>query len=75
MIEQLLEHIKQNSPTGLLTRKQVEELTGGLVTRKRLTDLDYLGQGIPNKMKAGHKVVYSVDSVCDFLVKFVRKDK
>jgi hypothetical protein len=75
MIEQMLEHIRQNSPTGLLTRAQVEELTGGLLNKKRLTDLDCLGKGIPNRLRAGRKVVYPVDSVCDFLTNFIQKDK
>jgi hypothetical protein len=73
MIDQMLEHIRQNSPTGLLTRAQIETLTNGLLKRKRLTDLDCRGGGIGGKMYAGHKVVYPVDSVCAFLENFVKK--
>ena len=50
----------------LISRDHVEELLGGVISSKRLANLDSLGQG-PKRMRIGRKVVYRTTDLLDWL--------
>lgn len=70
MANNLTDHIRKNAnKTGMLTRKEIEALTNGLLKRQHLANLDCNKKGIKNKITFGRTVVYAVDDVCNFIEK------
>jgi len=65
-IEKIFDNLARTAPE-ILTRKKLQELTGGLVSEKTLANLDSLGEGITPRMRIGGKVVYPKEAAIDFL--------
>ena len=67
-IEQIFEVLSSKSPE-IITRKKLQELTGGLVSEKTLANLDSEGVGIQPRLRIGGKVVYPKDAAIAWLKK------
>jgi hypothetical protein len=52
----------------ILTRREIERLSGGAVKAQRLSQLDMIGEGPPDRFRIGHKVCYPKDSVIQWLL-------
>ena len=53
-------------PSSLVSRQQVHNFSGGIITGKRMANLDSLGLGIADRLKIGRKTVYTVQSLIQF---------
>ena len=60
-IERIFENLSHKSPE-IITRKKLQELTGGLISEKTLANLDSEGVGIQPRMRIGAKVCYPKDA-------------
>lgn len=60
-----LENLAKRLPP-LIARDQVERLLGGVISGKRLANLDSLGLG-PKRIRIGRKVAYKTDDVLAWL--------
>jgi phage terminase Nu1 subunit (DNA packaging protein) len=50
-----------------VTRSQLNDLTGGIVTGSTMTKLDSIGVGIKNRKIIGGKTVYHIDDIIQWL--------
>lgn len=51
----------------IVSRKAIRDFTGGIYTTAYLANMDALGTGPSEKFKIGKKVVYTKDSVIEWL--------
>ena len=65
-LEITLEHIAKQSPA-ILTRKEVERVTGGAVNARTLANRDSNRTGITPRLRVGGKVAYPRDAVIAWL--------
>jgi len=70
-IERIFENLSQKSPE-IVTRKKLQELTGGLISEKTLANLDSQGDGIQPRMRFGGKVAYPKSAAISWLKKRCR---
>lgn len=63
----ILERLREYCPKKYVTRKELQQLTGGAVKSSTLKQLDYEGQGIANRRIVGITVVYDIDDVITWL--------
>ena len=56
----------ENWPSKFITRRQVEQFTGGIIKPGYLANLDSQGKG-PIRFRIGGKTVYSVKDFMDWL--------
>ena len=63
----LLEKLKEYCPKEYLTRKEIQEITGGSIKSSTLRQLDYEGRGIANRKVIGSITVYDIDDVITWL--------
>lgn len=66
MKERLLDNLKQSLPE-LVSRKEAEKRTGGLVKARTLANKDSLGEGPAQRVKLGRLVAYPRDSFVEWL--------
>ena len=59
--------MRQKRKSSLLARDQFSDFTGGTVSSRTLANLDCIGEGPPNRMIIGRKVVYHADDVIEWL--------
>jgi phage terminase Nu1 subunit (DNA packaging protein) len=59
--------IKEKCRKQYVSRKELWDLTGGIIKPRTVTDLDHKGIGIPNSVIIGHKRVYPIDEVIEWL--------
>jgi hypothetical protein len=65
--ENFCDKIKKDYPI-LILRTQLEQATGGILSRRHISNLDSQGRGIVGKIKIGKRTVaYPTDSLIDFL--------
>ena len=50
----------------VISRDHVEELLGGIISSKRLANLDSLGEG-PKRIRVGRKVAYITEDLLEWL--------
>ena len=50
----------------IISRDHVEDLLGGIISSKRLANLDSLGEG-PKRMRIGRKVAYYTEDLLEWL--------
>jgi predicted DNA-binding transcriptional regulator AlpA len=50
----------------VISRDHVEKLLGGIISSKRLANLDSLGEG-PKRMRVGRKVAYFTEDLLEWL--------
>ena len=50
----------------IISRDHVEKLLGGVISSKRLANLDSLGEG-PKRMRVGRKVAYMTEDLLEWL--------
>ncbi|MBQ3565180.1 MAG: hypothetical protein IJA14_03450 [Alphaproteobacteria bacterium] len=77
MIE-VFDELKGYCPSGFVTRKELQKLTGGLISSRTIANLDSSGVGIKNRTVIGSKVVYKIDDVIEWLqanTKLINFDK
>lgn len=67
-VEQILDSISQTAPP-LLTRTEIQRITGGAVNAKTLANLDSLndGSGIPDRIRVGSRIAYPTSAVIAWL--------
>ena len=65
-LSEILETISQAAPP-LLTRIEVQKITGGAISAKCRANLDSEQKGIKTRLKIGSKVVYPKKAVIEFL--------
>jgi len=66
-IERIFENLASRCPE-IVTRKKLQELTGGLVSEKYLANLDSLGSGIQPRLRIGGKICYPKKSALSWLM-------
>lgn len=59
--------LKEAWPSGVITRSQVKEFSGGLISPRTLANMDSLGTGPARRFKIGKKVCYYVDDLIEWL--------
>ena len=59
--------LRQCWASSIVSRDQIERFTGGVINRRTLANLDSKGEGPARRFMVGRKVVYPVESVCDWL--------
>lgn len=72
--EETIRKVAENYQGQIITRKVVEQMSGGAFTAKSLVTLDCQGKGIPGGFKVGKKVAYPLDMVTDWLISKVKTD-
>jgi predicted DNA-binding transcriptional regulator AlpA len=60
-----LENLVKSLPP-LIARDHVEQLLGGVISAKRLANLDSLGLG-PKRIRIGRKVAYKTEDLLEWL--------
>ena len=65
-LSEILETISQAAPP-LMTRIEVQKITGGAISVKSLANLDSERKGIQPRLKIGSKVAYPKGAVIEFL--------
>jgi hypothetical protein len=50
----------------IISRDHVEDLLGGVISAKRMANLDSLGQG-PRRIRIGRKVAYRTEDLLEWL--------
>lgn len=55
------------NPLGYILRENLEQATFGMINGRSIATKESRGQVIKNKFKIGHKVVYPVKDIIDFL--------
>jgi predicted DNA-binding transcriptional regulator AlpA len=60
-----LSKLKSKLPP-IISRDHVEELLGGIISSKRLANLDSLGEG-PKRMRIGRKIAYLTEDLLEWL--------
>jgi len=60
-----LRNLMPNLPP-IIAREKVGQLLGGVISPKRLANLDSLGEG-PKRMRIGRKIVYRTEDLLDWL--------
>ncbi len=66
-IHNLISHISEKVPAGFVSRKQLDELTGGLLKKQFLANADCSGTGISGRVKAGKTILYPLPEIERFL--------
>lgn len=64
--EMIFERIKEYCPRNFVTRKEIQKITGGFLSKGVLTQLDCQGIGIKHRT-IGNKVVYDINDVVEWL--------
>lgn len=66
--------IFENWKSPYVSRLQIFEITGGMISAKTLRNLDAKGEGIPGKLRvSARRVVYPVENVIAWLEKGVKR--
>lgn len=50
----------------IISRDRIEKYLGGIITAKRIANLDSLGEG-PPRVRIGRKIAYQTDLLLDWL--------
>jgi hypothetical protein len=50
----------------IIARSQIEKFLGGVISSKRLANLDSLGEG-PKRMRIGRKIAYRTEDLLNWL--------
>jgi predicted DNA-binding transcriptional regulator AlpA len=50
----------------IISRDHVEKLLGGIISSKRLANLDSLGEG-PKRMRVGRKIAYLTEDLLEWI--------
>jgi hypothetical protein len=59
--------LAKNWPAPIVSRSEVREFTGGLISQKYLANLDSKGLGPSERVRCGRRVGYPVDSLIEWL--------
>jgi len=60
--------LKEKWPSSIVAREEIKNFTGGAISEKYMANLDSQQQG-PESFRLGHKRVYPVDSLINWLEK------
>ena len=68
--EQQIEIIKNASKTWpeLIARKQIDKISGGLINKRTIANLDALSKGPSGVVRVGNAVAYSRESLVSWLI-------
>jgi hypothetical protein len=67
MNNSIIQKLAERWPSPVVARTEMERFTGGAVKGRHLANLDSQGKGPEGRLRVGRKIVYSVESVVDFL--------
>ncbi len=59
--------LKEKWSPPYVSRKQLWDLTGGIINPKTISHFDQIGDGIKNAIIVGRKTVYPIDDVIEWL--------
>ena len=59
--------LKEKCKSEYVNRKQLWDLTGGIIHPRTVANLDSKGKGIKNAIIVGHKKLYPIDGVIEWL--------
>lgn len=66
-LDEILDTISRTAPP-ILTRTEIERITGGAIKAKTLANIDSIGEGcIPDRLIIGRRVCYPTTSFIDWL--------
>ncbi len=51
----------------IISRDHVEKILGGIISAKRLANLDSIGEGPKRRMRIGRKIAYRTEDLLDWL--------
>jgi hypothetical protein len=54
-------------PSAIVSRTEIRNFTGGVLTERTIANLDSKGEGIEGRFRIGRKIVYPIDSIIRFL--------
>ena len=63
----IFEKLKEYCPYGVIFRKDISKITGGILSPSTMNQRDSLGIGIKNREVIGRKVAYKIDDVIQWL--------
>jgi len=63
----IFNELKEVHKSEYVSRKQLWDLTGGIIHPQNIANLDCKGRGIKNAIIIGHKKLYPIDSVIEWL--------
>lgn len=64
----IFDELRKYCPNGIVHRKDIERITGGILNPHTLAQLDSQGAGIPS-YKIGRNITYKIDDVISWLEK------
>jgi hypothetical protein len=59
--------LKETCKKQYVSRKELWDLTGGIINPRTIEKLDNKGEGIPNSIRIANKRMYPIDSVVEWL--------
>lgn len=66
-MDSIFNRLKDYSRGEIVTRKEIERLTGGLLKTGTLAYFDSIGRGIKCSITIGNKKMYHIDAVIEWL--------
>jgi hypothetical protein len=54
-------------PSSIVSRTEIQNFTGGVMSEKYIANLDSAGKGPAGRVRMGRKIAYPVDLLCDWL--------
>ena len=67
-IEKYFEDLEKRWPSNFVARDQVYKFTGDIISSGYMANLDCRGEGPPERLRMGRKVVYPVSSFVNWLM-------
>ena len=64
-----LSHLADKWPSSIVSRSQVRNFTGGILSGRYLANLDSQGEGPEGRLRVGRQVAYRVDSLIRWMEK------
>jgi len=66
-MENIFQEMASKWPSAIVSRTEVKNFTGGIITEKYLANLDCMGKGPADRFRAGRKIFYPVASFIEWL--------
>lgn len=73
LLDEIFTNIESKAPE-LMTRKQISQRSGGIISEKYLANLDWQKKGIEPRFKSFNKIVYPRTAVIEFLKKHTNNE-
>lgn len=63
----LFRNMAEKWPSSIVSRTEIQNFTGGIMSEKYIANLDSSGKGPAGRVRMGRKIAYPVDLLCDWL--------